>query len=265
LQQANWSQQVSAAQAHTNLAQRSTAMVALVRQALGTTLTVHEAPVNSSVQLEQADYHSPPEINFDVRLNQKQRRSTPGQGGATPPLLSNNVGYTFHTGSGAARRGYSILGPMVLGTGGEGYVRMYADHELYHATHHSLFQGSNADMELEAWTDTFRRHFVAMAPQRQAWTPLITDYEGATTSARATALAALRAFAQGLPATAAPGATESDRSRFDAWLRRRLNDPQTQTKALVVDLALALGVAVTPPPAPSQNAQPPNGPSPTPP
>jgi hypothetical protein len=253
LQAQTWQQQVGAALNEPDLTRRSAMAVALVRQALPPSRTVHEAPVNASTVLAVADYHEAPEVNFDVRLNQKHRwPSLRNQDPNSTPPLSDDAGYTF--------RRYSILGPLVLQQGGEMNVRMYADHELFHADHHATSTASNADNEVEAWTDTFVHYFVATATQGRQWQPIVGYYEQATSTARTQAVAAISTFARALSTTPATGTPLSDRARFDGWLRHRLT--MTPVGALITDLSRALGFTATPS-APassaSQNPSPPIG------
>src|SRR5262249_6820138 len=66
-----WDERLTDAQAEPDLAKRSTAMTALVSEALGSAYTVHEAGTKSTASVDTADYAASPQINFDVRLNQK--------------------------------------------------------------------------------------------------------------------------------------------------------------------------------------------------
>jgi hypothetical protein len=244
--QQTWAQQVAAAQGLTDPVAKSSAMTALIRQALGPGRTVREAGTTNTARVDPVDYDPPPAINFDLRLNSKQMHARPG--------TVAGVGYHFFTTVGSARQGYAILGPLALNaSSGPVWTQMYAAHELYHTAHHATSTASFDAREVEAWTDTFVNFFLPTFSTGQSWTALIGYYQNlpATDPARASSVASLVAFYRGLSVTAPPSGGLSDRGRFEAWLRRRLNDPATATKALVVELSNQLGITATAPRSPS--------------
>jgi hypothetical protein len=244
----SWDERLTDAQAEPDLAKRSTAMTALVGEALGSGYTVHEAGTKSTVSVDTADYAASPQINFDVRLNQKTKRD-----GKTP-VPATDAGWTLNVTTGKTTTSYPILGPLSLVVGQPVKVKLYADHELYHASHPSAG-------ELEAWTDTFTHYFLATYLQREAWSPLVKYYEEVLPDpkgnypARQAAATAISTFYKGL--STAPGTDASKRSekeRFETWLIRRLRDTSTQNKALIKDLSSALGITVPTKAAPATTA-----------
>ena len=241
-QQQSWAQLVAAAQAEADVTRRSAAMVALVRQALPSR-TVREAGTSTTATVDPADYSAVPAINFDVRLNSKTKwRST--------AVASDNVGYTFSVTSGGTRLAYSILGPMVLDANkGQIGVQMYADHELFHAGHPTPSGVSHDDDEVQAWTDTFVHYFLPTYLQRESWLPLINYYERANAAPRTASLNAIVSFANAL--STAPATPRSDRAKFVVWLQRRLGDPATVSKHLMIDLSARLGITASTPSSPA--------------
>ena len=247
-----WAAAVAAARAEADPARRRAAILALLQRALPGR-AVRLAGTSSPAAVDPADYDPAPTINFDEGLNSKRRwRSN--------AILSDDVGYTFHATVGGAQRAYSILGPRALDTGhGETGVQLYADHELFHATHPTAPTASRADDEVAAWTDTFTHYFLRTYMTRESWRPLIDYYEVASPGAQAASLTSLVTFVQGL--STAPAQPRSEHDRFVHWLHRRLQDPATQTKRLIVDLSAKLAITATPPssgaPSPGGSAAPP--------
>lgn len=227
----SWDDRARDAQAETDLARKSAALTALVTEALGSGYTVHEAGTSSPGRLAPADYRGAPTVNVDVRLNSKDKRN------GRP--VGRVAGHTFGPSGGTQ---YSILGPLAVRPGSRADVRLYADHELYHASH-------PAAGELETWTDTFVRHFLPAFGNQ--WSPLIQFYEAETADARGafpqreSTIRAIRAFYRGLSDTAAPGERNSDKRKFILWFRRRLSSHGST--AFVRDLSAATGVTATTP------------------
>ena len=212
------------------------AMTALVQEALGPGYTVHEAGTKSTAKVDTDDYAASPQINFDVRLNQKTKRD----GQTRVPV--HDAGWTLIVNSGKGQTAYPILGPLALVVGQPIRVQLYADHEVYHAGH-------PAAGELEAWTDTFTHYFLATYLQREAWLPLIKYYEDIVPNpqgaypARQAAITAISAFYNSLSTAAGTDASKkSDKQRFETWLLRRLHDAGTQNMALIKDLSSTLGI-----------------------
>jgi Zn-dependent peptidase ImmA (M78 family) len=222
----SWTQQVEAAKGEQDETKKATALAALVKQALGTTMTVNQVPLGTT--LDPAQLKPSPTVNFDLNLNQKQ--SWPATKGAKTRRLSTNYGYSFS--KGADR--YIILGPNAVDPRSPLFVEMSAKHELFHVAHHlgAKQTRSDADEELEAWTNDFTSYFERLFQFRQQWSPLIGYYEDATSGAQQTALAAILAFYQ--------GASADTQAAVDRWLKRRQADSAHASKALIKDLAAKL-------------------------
>lgn len=227
----SWDDRARDAQAETDLARKSAALTALVTEALGTRYTVHEAGTSSPGQLDPADYQAAPAVNVDVRLNSKNKRNGRPVGGV--------AGHTFGPTGGTQ---YSILGPLAVRPGNRADVVATADHELYHADH-------PAAGELEAWTDTFVRHFIPTFGNQ--WAPLIQYYEAETPGPqgnypqREATITAIDRFYRGLSDTSAPGERNSDKRKFILWFRRRLSSHSST--AFVRDVSARTGVTATAP------------------
>jgi hypothetical protein len=228
-----WTTQVEAAKDEKDEAKKAAALAQLVRQALGTAMTVHQVPLGTT--LDPTQLKPSPAINFDLKLNLKQ--SWPATKGAKTRLLDVNYGYSFSKG---AER-YIILGPSAVDSRSPLFVEMSAKHELFHVAHHlgAAHAKSDADEELEAWTNDFTTYFERLFQFRQQWSPLIGYYEGATAPAQQTALAAIVAFYQ--------GASADTQAAVDRWLKRRKADAHGSAmliKALAAKLPSPTG---TPP------------------
>jgi hypothetical protein len=237
-QQQSWADAVTAARAETNPAKRGAAMLALLQRALPGR-TVRVAGTSSPKAVDPADYDPVPTINFDEALNTKRKwRSN--------EINSMDAGYTFRTTVNRTERAFCILGPRALDTGQEETgVQRYADHELFHAAHPPAPNVSKADDEVAAWTDTFTHYFLPTFRSHEQWRPLIDYYEAASSGAQAASLTSLVTFVQGL--STAPAQPHSDHDRFVNWLHRRLHDPDTKTKQLIVDLNAKLSITAAPP------------------
>jgi hypothetical protein len=238
----SWAQLVAAAEAEPDLAKKTAAMVALVRQALPT-VTVHEAGTSSPTAVDPADYDATPAINFDVRLNSKTKWKSTN--------VARGAGYTFAETKAGVTKAYTVLGPKALDKHGEVFVRMWAAHELFHAGHTGGPKVSYEDNEVEAWSDTFVKFFLPTYSEGESWETFITNYEGATSGAQTASLNMIVAFTNGLSTTPGTGASKrSDRQKLEHWLHRRLQDNATRSKRLMIDLSAALKVTPTPPPSP---------------
>ena len=227
----SWDDRARDAQVETDLTRKSAALTALVTEALGTAYTVHEAGTSSPGQLDPADYQAAPTVNFDVRLNSKNKRNGRPVGGV--------AGHTFGPTGGTQ---YSILGPLAVRPGNRADVVATADHELYHASH-------PAAGELESWTDTFVRHFIPTFGNQ--WAPLIQYYEAETPGPqgdypqRVATITALDRYYRGLSDVAAPGERNSAKRKFILWFRRRLTSHAST--AFVRDLSAKTGITATAP------------------
>jgi Domain of unknown function (DUF4157) len=246
-QQQSWADAVTAARAETNPAKRGPAMLALLQRALPGR-TVRLAGTHSPKAVDPADYDPVPAINFDEALNTKRRWGS-------KEIIDIDAGYTFRATVKGTEQAFCILGPRVLDTGQEETgVKRYADHELFHAAHPTAQTVSKADDEVAAWTDTFTHYFLPTYMSREEWRPLIDYYEAASSKAQAASLASLVTFVQAL--STAPAQPRSEHDRFVTWLHRRLRDPDTKTKRLIVDLSAKFPITTTPP---SPSASPPAG------
>jgi hypothetical protein len=238
-----WEQQINAAKAEADQTKKLAAMVQLVKQAVGAGTTVHTVPLSKT--LDPAELKVAPVVNFDLNLNQKQ--SWPATKGAPTRQLSKNYGYAFNKGADM----YIVLGPNALDARSPIFTEMYVQHELFHAAHHLTSKPakgqpakSDADEELEAWTNDFTNYFERLFQFRQQWAPLLDYYEKATAAARKTSLASIVAFYR--------AADPKIQGAVERWLKRRQADPNHASLTLVKDLAAALTPpAKTPAPAPT--------------
>jgi Domain of unknown function (DUF4157) len=263
----NWDDAVAAARQEPDAAKRSAAMLGLIQRALPGR-KVRLAGTSSPTAVDPADYDAAPTVNFDERLNSKTRWKS-------KKSVGDDVGYTFTTTTDKTQQSYSILGPKALDTtNGEAGVRLYADHELFHAAHPAAASTSRADDkdraddELAAWTDTFTHHFLATYMMRETWKPLIDYYEHARDAARKASLSAIVAFVNTL-STTAPAKPRTEREQFQQWLHRRGHDSATQSKQLIVDLGAKFPAGAAPSgsstPSQSGSAAPPSSGSASPP
>jgi hypothetical protein len=257
-QQQSWADAVTAARAETDPAKRRAAMLALLQRALSGR-AVRLAGTSSPGAVDPADYDQVPTINFDEGLNRKTKWRSPD--------ICIEAGYSFQTTVGGSQRAYVVLGPKALDTGhGEAGVQLYLDHELFHIAHPGAptvsGAGPNAKAkakandEVPAWTDTFTHYFLRTYMTRETWRPLIDYYEDADSGPQAASLTSLVTYVQGL--STAPAQPRSDHDKFVNWLSRRLQDPATKTKRLIVDLSAKLSITVT---APSSSASSSGGPA----
>jgi hypothetical protein len=239
-----WEQQVDAVKAEADQTKKLAAMVQLVKQAVGAGTTVHTVPLGKT--LDSTELKTVPVVNFDLNLNQKQ--SWPATKGAPTRQLSKNYGYSFN--KGADR--YIVLGPNALDARSPLFTEMYVAHELFHVAHHLAAskpaegeqKKSDADEELEAWTNDFTTHFERLVQFRQQWAPLLDYYEKAAPATRKASLASIVAFYK--------AADPKVQAAVERWLRRRQADPNHASLALVKDLAAQLTPAPkTPAPAPT--------------
>jgi Domain of unknown function (DUF4157) len=238
-----WDQQVIAAKAESDQAKKLAAMAQLVQQAVGKTTTVHTVPLGKT--LDPADLKAIPAVNVDLNLNKKQ--SWPTTKGAPTRQLTRNYGYAFNKGADL----YVVLGPNALDARSPIFTEMYVQHELFHAAHHLTSKPakgeqarSDADEELEAWTNDFTNYFERLFQSRQQWAPLLDYYEKATAAARKTSLASIVAFYRAVDPRV--------QAAVDRWLKRRQADPNHASLELVKNLAAAFTPpAKTPAPAPT--------------
>ncbi len=259
----DWSKDVTDAKSKND----ADAMAALVETAIATTKKkVVAAKTSSGGNIDPKDYKALPTINFDINLNTKN--SKPLSAGGSTRSLSQNYGYFFSDGGNL----YIVLGPKALDPDSPIFTMMYYEHELYHSTHHAAkapasapaagpatkpVVKTDAEEELETYTQDFLNYFHQLRSFRPAWMPLIEYYEKSSASEQATALARLKGYYAAPPVAAAD--VDSVKKSFEAWVRRRLKDSATASKQLIVDLSKALGITLstsgtgTPTPSPSSS------------
>ena len=190
----DWKKRVAEAKAIIGEEERREAMLALLREALPA----------YDVRASVSDRHLAPVVNFDVTMTNTTARY----------LVSDG-------------KPYVVLGPRALDERGPVFTRMFADHELFHATHHVGDSRPLPDRELETWTHMFVKYFAEVIPFKQRWAPLVTNYEEAAEIEKKAALAKLRSYYR--------SATPEIRAAFDEWLTRRRNDEATRESAFVRD------------------------------
>ena len=236
----SWGDRVREAQAETDAKKRRVTFIALVQEALaGYTLFVVPAS-SSSGPVNPKDYRPVPAINFDLHLENKEYWPGAGRKGKLGP----RAGYFFS----AAGKAYAIIGPGAIEASTPALTKMHADHELFHATHHVDSDKSFNDRELEAWTNAFIHYFHQVYKARGQWKPLIDYYEGATKSARKTALTALVSYYG--------QQSEEVQKAMLVWLKRRQGD--MADKLLVKHLAGRLVPPTPAAPAPAPTPPPPS-------
>ncbi|MDX2152675.1 MAG: DUF4157 domain-containing protein [Bryobacteraceae bacterium] len=230
---AAWTQAVDAANAHSDENAKRDALANLVRNAvcpLG--ITVHTATQTHADEVHPDDYQQAPVLNFDIHLHQKRRWQSQRVVGEQP-------GYFFSRGE----RGWSILGPLAISNDTPLHTRMYAQHELYHSTHHrgSDAQGSAADQELETWTNDFVNYFHQFYAERvyPAFGPLAQYYNNASPEARRRAIDRLAGHFRNPPPDV--GDADEFRRQFRLWLVRSETRRVELTRQLVTDLRAAIG------------------------
>ena len=200
-----WRKKVTDAKGLEDPAQKSEAMLVLVREALPGR-DVRLSGVNHTKEVHPDDNEPAPVINFDPRLNQKTSvQLRPG----SRTSLQNNFGYYFSF----RGNGYMVLGPAALDPRSPVFTRLAAEHELFHALNHIGDPRPLADRELETWTQMFATFFHQVYQFKQQWAPMLRYYEEAATEEQKAAIDRLVAYYD---------AAESDvRVAFQQWLARR--------------------------------------------
>jgi hypothetical protein len=222
---AHWAQDVDLAKQ----AGDEAAMLTLVRQALGANIQVRLAGKANRTTVDAQDYAPAPTLNFDPLLNRKN------PAGSSANLAIDN-GYSFnHRGT-----SYAVLGPNAVDRRDPLFTKMYAEHELFHVTHHMQdAEPHDANHEVEAWTDNFVNYFHQFMhlqlPDRPVWKPLADYYERADAQHRQAAIARLRSYFQNPPV---PN-TDQDKVRkyIAGWIHRKLRDGDFPSKTLLNDMA----------------------------
>ncbi len=236
----DWSEWVKAVRAMEDPAGRGEALLELLEAALaGTGREIHVAGTHSPEAVHPDDYRPVPALNFDVKLNQKTSRKFTVR--TKTRSLKNNAGYYFtHN-----LVPYVVLGPASIDARDPDLLRMYVDHELYHAEHHVGDRRPLVDRELEAWTRQFRHWFYKIHALRQRWGPLVQYYERAGEEEQGKALAALLDYYRRPPtqppAQYVPVSQVADaQAEFEKWLQRRTADDNTKSTKLIKALAAHL-------------------------
>ena len=257
---ANWSKDVTDAKTAKDAAK----MAALVETAIASMKRkVVVAKTSPGGSVDPKDYQPLPDLNFDINLNTK--RSKPLSSGAAAAAatrsLAPNYGYFFTDGGNT----YVILGPNALNEDSPVFTQMYAEHELYHTTHHIAAAAKSSpsapttkptttpaastdfeDQEVETHTQDFINYFHQLHSFRPAWGPLIDYYEKASAPAQKSALALLQGYYKSPPSPPIAAADVSKiKKAFEAWVRRRLKDSATASKKLIQDLSSSLGITLS--------------------
>lgn len=213
----DWPQQVTAAQELADQAQQRASLGQLAAAALsGIGIQLHVANTSPAGVVNPDDYQPAPTVNFDLYLNTKTAH-------VGSRKLSSNAGYSFSRGN----TRYAVIGPEAIKASSPLYTRMYAQHELYHTTHHLPGGGqggrSDNDEELETWTQDFRSYFhqFRTLSVRPRWHPLLQYYEGASRDAQHTAVNQLVAYYNNPPVPVTE--VESTKETFRRWLHREQN------------------------------------------
>ena len=235
------------------------ALAGLLRTAI-TTLKrkVVVAKTSAGGNIKPGDYQPLPDLNFDINLNSKQ--SKPLVSGGATHSLSGNAGYAFSDGA----TKYIVLGPKSLNEESPIFSMMHAEHELYHSVHHlspartAPTGGSktpdaaappvmtDAEEELETYTEDFLNYFHQLRGFMPQWGPLISFYERAGAAERTKALNKLKAHYNSPPSPPIPsGDVASVKQSFEKWLRRRLKDSATSSKQLIQDLSRDLKITAS--------------------
>ncbi|MBA2304129.1 MAG: hypothetical protein H0W08_16050 [Acidobacteria bacterium] len=224
-----WEKKVIEAKAITDETKKGEAMVALVREALGSK-EVRLSGTAHADQVHPEDNQPAPAVNFDPRMNLKNSYATQARRLETSPAY-------YFLGKGTP---YVVLGPRALDPRGPAFTRMQAEHELFHAKTHVGDPRPVADRELETWTHVFVTSFHEVHPFKQKWAPLVTNYEEADPGERKAALDKLVAYYR----TPTPAVDDAGRAiirtAFDEWLSRRKKDADSSSSMLVHDLEKAL-------------------------
>jgi hypothetical protein len=224
-----WSERVKTAKVLVDSEARRDSLFGLTEDALrGTGISLFLAGTSSPTAIRPEDFKPVPALNFDVRLNQKSSMKFTAT--TKTRSLKNDAGYYFTSGG----IPYVVLGPYSIDVRDPDLLRMYAEHELYHAHHHVGDRRPLTDRELETWTMQFRHWFFKIRQYRQRWVPLIAYYERASTDAQQRALARLEEYYRNPPADRVPSTEVATEQRaFLAWLDRRIHDAHTNSSKLI--------------------------------
>jgi hypothetical protein len=188
-----WRHAVIAANGETDPGRKAAAQGRLVANAVcGLGIRVHMATQNHPDQEHPDDYVQAGEqanvVNFDPRHSSKKKY---GQ----TVTIGPNFGHTFSRGPDDA---FSIVNPAAIEDTTPLVTRQSVQHELFHATHHrGGATGSDADQELETYTNDFvnyfHRYYGAGLPlsERPVFEPLSRFYAAAGTGAKAATRARL--------------------------------------------------------------------------
>jgi hypothetical protein len=268
---ADWSKDVTDAKDKKD----ADAMAALVETAIASTKRkVVAAKTSSGGTIDPKDYKPLPTINFDINLNSKN--SKPLTTGGTTRPLSKNSGYWFSDSGNL----YIVLGPNALDPQSPLFTVMFYEHEMYHIAHHAPAAPTSApstkapssgptskpatrttdEEELETYTQDFLNYFHQLRSFRPGWINLIEFYEKSGAPEQAAALARLKAYYASPPVGAAD--VDGVKKSFEAWVRRRLKDPATASKQLIVDLSKGLGITLSTPSTTAPTTAPSSSPTP---
>ena len=192
-------------------------MLALVKKAVEPTYKVHAAGKNSSGKEDPKDYKKTPVVNFDINLERKERFNS-------KKLVGPQPGHSFESGADA----YAIIGPLALKPASPLITRAYAEHELYHTTHHlgtAKSPKSHEDREIETWTVDFTNYFhqfLEIKKDRPTWNPLLDYYADGSAEAKKEAVAKLKKYYEKPPVADAKEA-ERVREALSLWVLKWKN------------------------------------------
>jgi hypothetical protein len=232
------------------------ALAGLLRSALaGLKRTVVVAKTQPGGSIAPSDYQPLPQLNFEINLNSKQSKQLTAGGGTHS--LANNYGYAFSDGA----TKYVVLGPRAIDESSPLFSMMYAEHELFHSVHHlggatagggkTQVRPTDAEEELQAYTEDFINYFHQLRSFMPQWGPLIEFYERSGTTERARTLARLKSYYSTPPSPPIGTAdVEAVKRAFAKWLRRRLRDATSSSKQLIQDLSRELSITLSAPSRP---------------
>ena len=241
--------------------------VELVKKALVPKFKVNVEKTAVDQVVDPADYDKAPVINFDLNLARKKKVESGGRVGANP-------GYSFDRGSDT----YAIIGPNALKDDSPLVTVMYAEHELYHTTHHlgshkkqktkeeraderkltkdereKKHDIEEAGEEVETWTNDFVKYFhllgfIGRGPKPDhnpmyfgsGWDPLVQYYQKADTGPKGAALKRLTDYYKD-PPLGTGGVPKHPKSKDDIKAAFKLwLERRDQSAKLIVDLKAAL-------------------------
>ena len=266
----NWAKDVKTAKDTDDDSMR----VALIKKALEPKFKVNVEKTASDQVVDPADYDKTPVINFDLNLKKKKKIKEGEDEG--DEYVGNQPGYSFDKGSDT----YAVIGPNALDTDSPLIVVMYAEHELYHTTHHigphkkkktkeereaekgltkdekkKKHKMKEAGEEVETWTNDFVKYFhllgfIGRGPKPdhnpmyfgRGWDPLLQYYRDADTGPKSAALKRLTEYYKD-PPIGTGGVPKHPKTKDEVKDAFKLwLERRDQSAKLVVDLKAALNL-----------------------